>query len=310
MSNQSPKLRLPIIQAPMFLQSGPEMVIASAKAGIMGSFPTPNTRTPEQLEQWLIQVTEALADTPFEHNWAINLIMHPTYPRREIDLALAVKYKAPVVITALGSPKGALDAVHTYGGKVYADVINLDFAKKAAAAGADGLALVCAGAGGHTGFLSPFAFLEEVRRFFDGDIILSGAIGSGKAIHAAKVLGADYVYMGTRFIASEESMAVDAYKSMVTESNIGDIVTSDAITGVKANWLKDSLIAAGYDPTNMPSAANVNFAEAGIDSKRWKDIWAAGQGVGASTRVETIATIVDQLEREYRASVQGQQGEQ
>ncbi|MDG0979406.1 MAG: nitronate monooxygenase [Halieaceae bacterium] len=309
MPSQTPQLRLPVIQAPMFLLSGPEMVIASARAGVMGSFPTPNTRTPEQLEQWLIQITQTLANTPAERNWAINLIMHPTYQRRQIDLELAVKYRAPVVITALGSPKDALEAVHSYGGKVYADVINLDFAKKAAAAGADGLALVCAGAGGHTGFLSPFAFLEEVRRFFDGDIILSGAIGTGKAIHAAKVLGADYVYMGTRFIASQESMAVDDYKTMVTEANIGDIVTSDAITGVKANWLKDSLITAGFDPNNMPSAANINFAEAGIDSKRWKDIWAAGQGVGTSTQVDTIATIVDQLEAEYRLSLKGQQGE-
>ena len=300
---------LPIIQAPMFLLSGPEMVIASAKAGIIGSFPTPNTRTADELEQWLITITTALDTPKHRQSWAINLIMHPSYPRRESDLELAVRYRAPIVITALGSPKDAIEAVHSYGGKVYADVITLDFAKKAAVAGVDGLALVCAGAGGHTGFLSPFAFIKEVRSFFSGDLILSGAISSGEAIHAAQVLGADYVYMGTRFIATQESMAADPYKQMVVASNLSDIVTSDAVTGVKANWLRASLQQAGFDPDNMPPAADINFAQAGIDAKRWRDIWSAGQGVGHITKEESIEQVVAALHQEYQASVNHWQGQ-
>lgn len=293
-------LRLPIIQAPMFLLSGPEMVIASCRAGIVGSFPSPNARTLEDLEQWLITITEALADTPDAAPWAMNLVMHRTNPRCYEDLALAVKYRAPIVITALGSPRDAVEQVHSYGGKLYADVVSLEFARKAAASGVDGLALVCAGAGGHTGQLSPFAFVEEVRRFFDGEIILSGAISSGRALRAAQVMGADYVYMGTRFIPTHESRAQDAYKQMVVEASGADIVTSDAITGVKANWLKQSLIQGGYDPGNMPAAADINFLKAASDAKRWRDIWAAGQGVGAIDAQQSIADVVDQLAREYQ----------
>ena len=301
-------LRLPLIQAPMFLLSGPEMVIASAKAGIIGSFPTQNSRTTDELEQWLITITEALRGTESEQLWAINLVMHPSYPRRDQDLALAIKYKAPIVITALGSPKDAIAPVHEYGGKVFADVINMDFARKAAAGQVDGLALVCAGAGGHTGFISPFAFLKEVRTFFKGEIILSGAISTGSDVFAAQVLGADYVYVGTRFIATHESMAVEDYKELVVDSNLGDIVTSDAITGVKANWLRGSLSKAGYDPDNMPGAADIDFAQAGSDSKRWRDIWSAGQGVGNIKQRESIKDVVDQMVEEYSQSRKQWQG--
>lgn len=301
-------LRLPLIQAPMFLLSGPEMVIASAKAGIIGSFPTQNSRTTDELEQWLITITDALRGTEFEQLWAINLVMHPSYPRRDQDLALAIKYKAPIVITALGSPKDAIAPVHEYGGKVFADVINMDFARKAAAGQVDGLALVCAGAGGHTGFISPFAFLKEVRTFFDGEIILSGAISTGADVFAAQVLGADYVYVGTRFIATHESMAVDDYKQLVVDSNLADIVTSDAITGVKANWLRGSLAKAGFDPDNMPGAADIDFAQAGSDSKRWRDIWSAGQGVGNIKQRESIKDVVDQMVEEYGQSRKQWQG--
>lgn len=297
------RLRLPIIQAPMFLLSGPEMVIASCRAGIVGSFPSPNARTLEDLEQWLQEITSALAESPEAAPWAMNLVMHRTNPRCYDDLALAVKYQAPIVITALGSPRDAVDQVHSYGGKVYADVISLDFARKAAASGVDGLALVCAGAGGHTGQLSPFAFVEEVRGFFDGEIILSGAITTGRSLRAAQVMGADYVYMGTRFIPTHESRAQEAYKNMVVEASGSDIITSDAITGVKANWLRQSLIKGGYDPSNMPAAADINFMKAAGDAKRWRDIWAAGQGVGAIHARQSIAELVEQLQREYREAL-------
>ena len=296
-------LRLPVIQAPMFLLSGPEMVIASCRAGIVGSFPSPNARTIDVLEQWLRTITEAHADSPQAAPWALNLVMHRSNSRRLEDLQLAVKYRAPIVITALGSPEEAVDAVQAYGGKVYADVTTIEFARRAAASGVDGLALICCGAGGHTGQLSPFAFVDEVRQFFDGEIILSGAIGNGRAIRAAQVLGADYVYMGTRFIPTDESLAQTAYKTMVVESSGADIVTSDSVTGVKANWLKGSLVNAGYDTDNMPSPGEINFFEAVVDVKRWRDIWAAGQSVGSISRNQSIAEVVDQLDKEYMASL-------
>jgi nitronate monooxygenase len=296
-------LRLPIFQAPMFLISGPEMVIAACKAGIVGSFPTPNARSLEQLEGWLIEITSALANAPGAGPWAVNLIMHRSNPRWQEDLDLAIKYRAPIVISALGSPKQAVSQVHNYGGKIYADVNSISFARKAAGTGVDGLALVCAGAGGHTGQLSPFAFVEEVRAFWDGEIILSGAISSGRAVAAAQTLGADYVYMGTRFIATTESLASKEYQDMVLASDAEDIICSDSITGVKANWMRDSLIAAGYEPSNMPAAAEIDFAKAAGDRKRWRDIWAAGQGVGGSNQRLSIAQLVDQIENEYRQAL-------
>jgi nitronate monooxygenase len=194
-----------------------------------------------------------------------------------------------------------VERVHAYGGKVYADVTTIDFARRAAAVGVDGLALVCCGAGGHTGLLSPFAFVDEVRQFFDGEIILSGAISNGRAIRAAEILGADFVYMGTRFISTEESLAQDDYKEMVVEASGADIVTSDSITGVKANWLKGSLEKGGFDVDNMPPPGAINFLEAASDAKRWRDIWAAGQGVGSIDRKQSIAEVVEQLTEEYRS---------
>lgn len=297
----STELRLPVFQAPMFLISGPEMVIASCKAGIVGSFPAPNARTLDVLELWLQEISGELADTPQAAPWAINLIMHKSNPRWEEDLHLAVKYKAPIVICALGSPKEAVSQVQAYGGRIYADVVSPYYASKAAETGVDGLALVCAGAGGHTGQLSPFAFVEEVRAYWRGDIILSGAIGTGRSIAAAQLMGADYVYMGTRFIATKESMAASDYQEMVIASSAQDIICSDAITGVKANWMRGSLIRAGYDPDNMPGAAEIDFAKAATDSKRWKDIWAAGQGLGVIKQTQSIADLVNQLEVEYLA---------
>lgn len=298
------QLRIPVIQAPMFLQSGPAMVIACCKAGIVGSFPSVNARTTDELESWLQQITAATGGEQ-DGPWAINLMMHRSNTRRLEDLELAMKYRAPLVISALGSPKEAVDAAHSYGGKVFADVIDTRFAAKAVEAGVDGLVLVAAGAGGHTGQQAGFAFVEEVRQFWKGDIVLGGGISSGRGVRAAQVLGANYAYMGTRFIATEESMAVPEYKQMVVDASGADIICSDALTGVKANWLRASLVAAGYDPANMPAGATIDIAASTSDAKRWRDVWSAGQGVGAIHDIVPIAALIDRLEAEYQAACEG-----
>ncbi|MEP1471125.1 MAG: nitronate monooxygenase [Halieaceae bacterium] len=295
----SQNLRLPLFQAPMFLQSGPAMVIAACRAGILGSFPSPNARTVQQLDEWLTEITTAV-NPETDAAWAINLMMHRSNTRRFDDLELAARYQAPLIISALGSPREAVEIVHGYGGKVYADVINSEFARKALDSGVDGLVLVAAGAGGHTGQLSGFAFVEEVRKFWDGDIVLGGGISSGRGIRAAEILGATYAYMGTSFIATTESMADQRYKDMVVAASGKDIICSDAITGVKANWLRESLEQAGYDPDDMPPAGAIDVIKAASDTKRWRDIWAAGQGVGSIDTVQPLAALVDQLETEYR----------
>ncbi|GAA6151065.1 NAD(P)H-dependent flavin oxidoreductase [Pseudoteredinibacter isoporae] len=289
-------LTLPAMCAPMFLISGPEMVIAASKAGMLGCFPTPNARSPDILDQWMTQIKNELGDTP----WAVNIVVHPSYPRRDTDLELIKKHQPPIVVTALGSPAHIIEEVHAYGGLVVADVISPGFAKKAVAAGVDGLVLVAAGAGGHTGYLSPFVFVREVREFWDGLLMLGGGLSSGADIHAVQVMGADMANLGTRFIPTQESLAQDAYKKMVVDCTADDIMISDAITGVKANWMIPSLVQAGYDPRNMPSAAGINFAEAGADAKKWKDIWAAGQGVGASQSIQSVADLTQELIQEYQ----------
>ena len=294
-------LRLPLFQAPMFLLSGPAMVIAACKAGVLGSFPTPNCRTTDDLKQWLVEITSAV-NPETDAAWAVNLMMHRSNSRRFADLDLAVKYQAPLVISALGSPREAVEEVHSYGGRVYADVINPLYARKALDAGVDGLVLVAAGAGGHTGPLSGFAFVEEVRQFWDGDIVLGGGISSGRGIRAAEVLGATYAYMGTGFIATEESMADPRYKQMVIDADGMDIICSDAITGVKANWLRASLEQSGLDPENLPPAGDIDVIRSASDAKRWRDIWAAGQGVGSIHAVLSIAELVERLAQEYQAA--------
>lgn len=298
MTDSLKHLRLPVFQAPMFLQSGPEMVIAACRAGIVGSFPSVNARTTEELEAWLERITAAVDEN--DAPWAINLMMHRSNSRRMEDLALAERYQAPLVITALGSPKEAVERVHAYGGRVLADVIDMRLAAKAIATGVDGLVLVAAGAGGHTGQQSGFAFVQEVRQHFGGIVVLGGGISTGRAVRAAEVLGADYAYLGTRFIASKESMAEEDYKNMVVEATGSDIVCSDALTGVKANWLRASLERAGYDPNNMPSAGDIDIIKSSGDTKRWRDVWAAGQGAGSVNDILPIADIVERLEREYR----------
>ncbi|MEQ8514823.1 MAG: nitronate monooxygenase, partial [Chromatocurvus sp.] len=293
-----------LFRSPMFLQSGPDMVIACCRAGIVGTFPSVNARTLEELESWLQQIT-ASVDNPHNAPWAMNLMMHRSNQRRLDDLALAVQYEAPIVISALGSPREAVEAVHAYGGLVLADVIDTRLAAKAIDTGVDGLVLVSAGAGGHTGQQSGFAFVEEIRRMWDGIVVLGGGISTGRGVRAAQVLGADYAYMGTRFIATEESLADPAYKQMVVDARGADIVWSDALTGVKANWLRASLQSAGYDPDHMSDPGTIDITQSAGDAKRWRDVWSAGQGVGAISDILPIATLVDRLETEYRLACEG-----
>lgn len=294
------QLTLPVFQAPMFLISGPDMVVNACEAGIVGSFPTQNARTPEILDAWMTQIKQRLAESETTTPWAVNIIMHPSYARGKHDLAILLKHKPPIVITALGSPASLVEHVHSYGGIVLADVINPTYAKKAANANVDGLVLVSAGAGGHTGYLSPIVFVQEIRAWWEGLLAVGGGIGTGQSVLAAQAMGADIAYLGTRFIPTTESLCQQEYKQMVVESNSNDIVTSDAITGVKANWLRQSLANGGYDPDNMPEKADIDFASnAGTDNKRWKDIWAAGQGVACSSAIQPIGDIVNQLTQEY-----------
>ena len=296
------KLKLPLIAAPMFLVSGPDLVVAACQEGIVGSFPTPNARTPAILDEWLDDITNRLADVTDAGPLAANLVVHPSNDRLEDDLALVEKYKVPLVITALGSPRKIVDRVHAYGGAVFADVNSVRFARKAADAGVDGLVLVAAGAGGHTGNMTGFAFVPAVREFFDGTIVLGGGIGDGRAIKAAEVLGADLAYMGTRFIATNESLAHTDYRQMLVDSTIDDLILTNAVTGVHANWLRQSLIAAGMDPNALERDPDVNFTDPQSGVKRWANTWSAGHGVGVIDRVESVQSLVARLMQEYRAA--------
>jgi nitronate monooxygenase len=301
--------RLPVFAAPMFLVSGPDLVIGSCCAGIIGAFPSHNARTPAQTGEWMASINATLdaarAADPATviAPWCVNLVTHSTNTRLRDDLDLVVRHRPPVVVTALGSPKPALEAVRSYGGIVIADVVNMTLARKAIAAGVDGVACVSAGAGGHTGFLSPFAFIAAVRAEFDGLIVVGGGIADGRAVAGAIVAGADFVYMGTRFIPAAESIAAPEYKQMVVASGIDDLVVSAAITGTPASWLKPSLRAAGLDPDALPDKPNRDYDTANSEARRWKTIWSAGQGVGASQAIEPVAAIVAQLEREYREAL-------
>ncbi|MEO8858990.1 MAG: nitronate monooxygenase [Burkholderiaceae bacterium] len=305
------QLRLPIFAAPMFLISGPELVLAACKAGIIGAFPTPNARPIAQLDVWMKQITEGLAEARDAQGadtvgpWCANLVTHSSNTRLVEDLELVARYKPPVVVTALGSPKPAISTVQAYGGLVFADVTSIALAKKAVAAGADGLACISSGAGGHTGSISPFAFVSAVREFFDGSIIVGGGISDGWGVAGAIASGADFVYMGTRFIPVVESMAQQGYKQMLVDCSVEDLLVSAGITGTPASWLKPSLIANGLDPDNMPAAPSRDYdSNQSIGAKKWKDVWAAGQGVGAVKKVESVADVVDRLEVEYRAACQ------
>ncbi|PIF17619.1 nitronate monooxygenase [Acidovorax sp. 30] len=312
MSHEWPRaLRLPVVAAPMFLVSGPELVLAACKAGIVGAFPTPNARPIAKLDDWMKQISEGLARLRDEQPastigpWCANLVTHSSNTRLAEDLELIARYQPPIVVTALGSPKPVVEVVHGYGGMVVADVINLQLARKAVAAGADGLACVCAGAGGHTGHLSPFAFVSAVREFFDGTVIVGGGISDGWGVAGAIASGADLVYMGTRFIPTEESMADPAYKQMLVDSNADDLIVSPGITGTPASWLKPSLRALGIDPDNMPAAPARQYdSSKPIAARKWVDVWAAGQGLGAVKAVERVEDVVHRLAQEYQTARQ------
>jgi len=293
------RLRLPVIAAPMFLISGPDLVIAACKAGIVGAFPTPNARSIDQLDDWMTRIRAAIGDAP----WCANLVTHSTNARLAADLELVAKHKPPLVVTALGSPGPAVDIVRGYGGTVLADVTTIRLARKALAAGAQGLACICAGAGGHTGALNPFAFVRAVRDFHAGPLVLGGGISDGWGIAGAVAAGADAVYMGTSFIAASESMAPEAYKDMVVQAQIEDLLVSAGITGTPASWLIPSLVANGLDPANMPAAPDRAYDSGqSFKGKRWADVWSAGQGVGAVRAVEPAAAIIARLVAETAAA--------
>ena len=289
------RLRLPVIVAPMFLVSGPDLVIASSNAGLIGSFPGPNARTAEELEEWMHQINKSTSNP-----WAFNMITHKTYDRFSEELDLIKKFQPKIVITALGSPERVIETVHGYGGQVIADVNNISFARRCAEMNVDGMALICHGAGGHTGQLSPFSFSSYVREFFDGLIVLAGSISTGKHIKAAQLLSADLCYMGTRFISAQESNAVDEYKSMIINSNYDDLRMTNLFTGAQAYYLKDSIINNNLDPDNLDSNTdgfNVSASQDKISA--WKDIWSAGQGVGLIKNIESVESIVEELESEF-----------
>jgi nitronate monooxygenase len=289
------RLRLPVIVAPMFLVSGPDLVIASSNAGLIGSFPGPNARTVEELEEWMHQINKSTSNP-----WAFNMITHKTYDRFSEELDLIKKFQPKIVITALGSPERVIEAVHGYGGQVIADVNNISFAQRCAEMNIDGMALICHGAGGHTGQLSPFSFSSYVREFFDGLIVLAGSISTGKHIKAAQLLSADLCYMGTRFISAQESNAVYEYKSMIINSNYDDLRMTNLFTGAQAYYLKDSIINNNLDPDNLDSNTDgFNISASQDKISAWKDIWSAGQGVGLIKNIESVESIVEDLESEF-----------
>ncbi|PZM12087.1 NAD(P)H-dependent flavin oxidoreductase [Rhizobium tubonense] len=301
-------LRLPVVASPLFIISHPALTLAQCKTGVVGAFPALNARPESQLDEWLAMITEELGAhdaanperpaAPF----AVNQIVHASNKRLEHDLALCVKYKVPIVISSLGAVPEVNAAIHSYGGIVLHDVINNRHANSAIRKGADGLIAVAAGAGGHAGTLSPFALVQEIREWFDGPLLLAGAIATGGAILAAQAMGADMAYIGSPFIATAEARAADAYKQAIIEGSAGDIVYSNYFTGVHGNYLKPSILAAGLDPDKLPEAdpSKMDFEQATTGSKAWKDIWGSGQGIGAVKAIEPVAALVDRLEREYQ----------
>ncbi len=300
------RLRLPVIGAPLFIVSNPHLVIAQCKAGIVGSFPALNARPQSQLDEWLHEITEALAAHDRDHPdapsapFAVNQIVHRSNDRFEADMGTCARWKVPIVITSLGAREELNHAVHGWGGITLHDIIDDRFARKAIDKGADGLIAVAAGAGGHAGRWSPFALVQEIRRWFDGPLILSGAIANGRAVLAAQAMGADLAYIGTPFIATHEARASDEYKQGIVESGAADIVNSALFTGIPGNYLRASIVAAGMDPDNLPPPGPeaMNF-ESASGAKAWRDIWGSGQGIGAINEVVPAAQLVDRLAREY-----------
>lgn len=304
------KLRLPVVGAPLFIVSHPALTLAQCKAGVIGAFPALNARPESQLDEWLAEITEGLAahdaknpDRPAAP-FAVNQIVHRSNTRLEHDLMMCVKYKVPVVISSLGAVPEVNAAIHSYGGIVLHDVINNRHANSAIRKGADGLIAVAAGAGGHAGTLSPFALIQEIREWFDGPLLLSGAIATGGAVLAAQAMGADMAYIGSPFIATTEARASEAYKQMIVDSAAADIVYSNYFTGIHGNYLKPSIAAAGMDPDHLPEAdpSKMDFDKATTGAKAWKDIWGCGQGIGAVKEIAPVADLVARMEREYAAA--------
>jgi nitronate monooxygenase len=297
------RMQLPVIGAPLFIISNPELVIAQCKAGIIGSFPSLNARPLPQFEEWLVRLNAELG--PDDAPYAVNLIVHKSTDRLMADLELCVKYKVPVIITSLGAREDVNAAIHSYGGIVLHDVINNRFARKAIEKGADGLIPVAAGAGGHAGTLSPFALIQEIREWFDGPVALSGSIATGEAVLAAEAMGADFGYIGSAFIATAEARADERYKQAIVDGGASDIVYSDLFTGVSGNYLRPSIVNAGLDPDNLPKGdySTMNFGSGGnTDAKAWKDIWGCGQGIGAVKAVLPAGEMIARLKREYAAA--------
>lgn len=299
------RLRLPVVGSPLFIVSNPDLVVEQCKAGIVGAFPALNARPKEQLEAWLQRISAELAACEHAAPYAVNQIVHASNDRLGHDLDVCERFGVPIVITSLRAPDEIVPRVHGWGGLVFHDVISVRHARRAMQAGVDGLILVCAGAGGHAGMLSPFALIQEVRRFFGGTILLAGAISTGESVLAAQAAGADLAYVGTRFIATHEANAKPEYKKMLVDTAAADIVYTPVFTGVHGNYLRPSVAAAGLDPDNLPTAGKktMNFGSGGnVEKKVWRDIWSAGQGVGVIDDVPATAEVVDRLAREYRAA--------
>ena len=292
------RLRLPAICAPMFLVTGPDMVISACKSGVLGTFPATNARIEEQLVSWLDQISTSI--TKSDAPWALNMITHNSYGRFDAELDLVRQYQPELVITALGGPHRVTDVVHGHGGLVFADVNSPQFARKAIEKGADGLVLICAGAGGHTGEYAMIPFVEEVRTFFDGPIIVGGGIGTGRGIKAVEALGVDFAYLGTRFLACQETLINDDYRQMVWDSQMEDLIASRAITGALGNWMRASVEAAGLTEEAMKAVAKIDFSQdMHAGTKAWKHVWSAGQGVGLVNAPESVADVVETLVRQY-----------
>jgi nitronate monooxygenase len=304
------KLRIPVVGAPLFIVSHPPLVLAQCKAGVVGSFPALNARPEAQLDEWLAEITEELRNHDEKNPdrpaapFAVNQIVHRSNKRLEHDLMMCVKYKVPIVISSLGAVPEVNEAIHSYGGIILHDIINNRHANSAIRKGADGLIAVAAGAGGHAGPLSPFALVQEIREWFDGPLLLSGAIATGRAILGAQAMGADLAYIGSPFIATNEARAVDGYKQMIVGSTSSDIVYSNYFTGIHGNYLKPSIAKAGMDPDHLPEAdpSKMDFEAATTGAKAWKDIWGCGQGVGAIKEILPAGDLVARLEREYHAA--------
>jgi nitronate monooxygenase len=303
-------LRLPVIGAPLFIVSTPKLVIEQCKSGIIGAFPALNARKEDELESWLKNISQEL-DSFKKNNpekkvapYAVNQIVHQSNTRLKIDVEMCVKYKVPIVITSLRPPAEVVEAVHSYGGLVFHDVINMRHAKKAISQGVDGIIAVCAGAGGHAGTISPFALIKEIKEIFDGFVILSGSMSNGRDVLAAECIGADLAYMGTRFIATKEANAVDEYKDMIIDSDADDIVYSSLFTGIHGSYLKGSIVKSGIDPETLElgDKNTMNFDSSESKAKAWKDIWGAGQGVGSMKDIPNVSDLVDEIEQDYNST--------